>query len=147
MSAIISVLIGVVSTLLTIFLTPSLQHYFWGYQRLSEIRLAVVKEVNDLSAEFLNNYLNNNRYRPTDVFFRSLMVVTANITALFSQKALDRFKEVQVMIPNLGPDGKGTPEAFIKVRDAALRALYDEAVTAQPFLYFVRKKQHRVKAA
>jgi len=127
-------LIGVISTLLTLFLTPRIQHYFWGYQRMSELRLAAYKELNSLAAEFFNNYINNPEYRPTEQFFKSLMVLTADIKVLFSQKAFDRFKEFEIMIgPNLGPAGKGSFEAFIKARDAALRALYAEAVVAKLF--------------
>jgi hypothetical protein len=126
--ALIGVIVGIISTLLTIFLTPHIQHYFWVYQRLSDIRLAVIKELNNLAAEFLNNYLNDPKYRPTDQFFKSFMVVTANIKALFSQKAFDCFKEFEVIIgPGLGPS-KGSIEAFIRARDTALRALYDEAI-------------------
>jgi hypothetical protein len=127
-------LIGVISTLLTLVLTPRIQHYFWGYQRMSELRLATLKEVNDLAAEFLNNYLKDLQYRPTEQFFRSLMVTTANVKILFSKEAFDRFKEFEVMIgPNLGPTAKGSMEAFIKARDMALRALYAEVVTAKLF--------------
>jgi hypothetical protein len=134
MSAIISVLIGVSSTLLTIFLTPRLQHYFWGYQRMGELRLAALREVNNLAAEFLFNYIKDSNYHPTDQFFMSWMITTTSIKALFSQTAFDRFKELDNMIgPGLGPTGKGSTEAFIKARDAGLRALYDEAVAAKWF--------------
>jgi len=126
--ALIGVIVGIISTLLTIFLTPRIQHYFWVYQRLSDMRLPVIKEFNNLAAEFLNNYLNDLKYHPTDQFFKSFMVVTANIKALFSQKAFDCFKEFEVMIgPDLGPS-KGSTESFIRARDTVLRALYNEAI-------------------
>ena len=127
-------LIGIISTLLTLFLTPRIQHYFWGYQRMSELRLAAYKELNALAAEFLYNYGINPDYRPAEQFFKSLMVLTADIKVLFSQIAFDKFKEFEIMIgPNLGPTGKGAFEAFIRARDAALRALYAEAVVAKLF--------------
>ena len=59
---------------------------------------------------------------------------TAELKVLFSQRAFDRFKELEVMIgPNLGPTGKGNVEAFITARDAALRALYSEAMAPRLF--------------
>ena len=48
---------GILGTLLTIFVTPRLQHYFWKRQKREELRLAVVTDVNRLAAEFQSNYL------------------------------------------------------------------------------------------
>ncbi len=133
-SIITPALIGIVSTLITLVLTPRLHHHFWGYQRMSELRLGVFKQVNDLAAEFLNNYLNDQEYRPSDDFFRVMLVATANVKILFSQRAVDRFKQVEPMIgPNLGPTGRGSVDAFVETLDAALRALYSEAVAVTLF--------------
>lgn len=130
----IGTLIGITSTLLTLFLTPRVQHRFWGYQRLSEIRLAVLKEMNRLAAEFLNNHIKDPQYRPTDQFFKALMITSANINVLYSHTAFKCFKEFEAMIgPNLGPTGNGSVEAFIKARDAALRALYNEVIAPKLF--------------
>lgn len=127
-------LIGILSTLLTLLLTPRIQHYFWGYQRLSEMRLDVLKEMNNLAAEFLNNSIKDPQYRPTDQFFKALMITSANIKILYSETAFNCFKKFEDMIgPNLGQSGNGSIEAFIRVRDAALRALYNEAVAAKLF--------------
>jgi hypothetical protein len=133
-SVIVPALIGIASALLTLLLTPRIQHYFWGYQRMSELRLAVYKELNGLAAEFLTNYGSNPNYRPTDEFFKALMVLTANIKTMFSEKAFNTFKEFEIMIgPNLGPTGRGSFEAYIRARDRALDALYREAVVAKLF--------------
>jgi hypothetical protein len=99
--------------------------------RLSELRLTVFGEINDLAAELLNNYLKDSQYRPTEQFFRTLTATTAKIKVLFSQKAFDSFKEFEVMIPNLGPNGKGTIDAFVRARNEVLRSLFDEAVPAK----------------
>lgn len=100
--AVIWVIVGIISTLLAIFLTPRIQHYFWVYQRLSDIRLAVIRELNNLAVEFLNNYLDAHKYHPTDQFFKSFMAMSASIKALFSKKTFDCFKEFELMIgPNL----------------------------------------------
>jgi hypothetical protein len=128
------VLIGLVSTLVTLVLTPRLQHYFWGYQRMSELRLNTYIEVNNLAAEFLNKYIDDPGFRPTDKFFRALTVATANVKTMFSQDAFACFKEFEAMVgPELGPTGEGSIDRFVKARDAALKALYSEAVVAKLF--------------
>ena len=90
--AVIPVLIGVVSALTTLVLTPRLQHYFWGYQRMSELRLRTCEQLNSLAADFLHNYLRDPDFRPGDQFFRSLMVTSADIKVLFSRNVFDQFK-------------------------------------------------------
>lgn len=133
-TVIVPALIGIGSALLTLLLTPRIQHYFWAYQRMSELRLLVYKEINGLAAEFLTNYGSDSNYRPTDEFFKALMVLTANIKTMFSEKAFATFKEFEIMIgPNLGPTGRGSFEAYITARDKALDALYMEAVVAKLF--------------
>ena len=127
----IGVVVGILGSYGGIILTNKLQAGRERKARLSELRLTVFREVNDLAAEFLNNYLKDSQYRPTDQFFRTLTVTTANIKVLFSRKAFDSFKEFEIMIPNLGPNGKGTIEAFIKARDEVLRSFFDEAVPAK----------------
>jgi hypothetical protein len=44
---------GILGTLLTIFVTPCLQHYFWKRQKREEIRFTIVNEVNRLAAQFM----------------------------------------------------------------------------------------------
>jgi len=127
------ILIGAVSTLLTLILTPHLQHYFWGYQRMSELRLNVFKEINDLAAEFLNCYMKDAEFHPTDQFYRKMMVATANVDVLFSKNAFKSFKQFESMLsPNLGP-AKGKIDKVAEARNAALKALYSEAVAAKLF--------------
>lgn len=129
-----SALIGVASALTTIILTPRLQHYFWGYQRMSELRLSAFKDLNRLAAQFLYDYNQDPKFRPTREFFNELTMISANIKILFSQTAFNLFKKFEEMIgPGLGPNGKGTFQALIEKRDAALKALYDEAVVAKLF--------------
>jgi hypothetical protein len=131
---IVSALIGIVSTLITIILTPRLQHYFWGYQRMSELRLATLKDLNSLAAEYLKNCQQDINYRPTLEFFKELTITTADIKVLFSEKAFDLFNKFEYMIgPGLGPGGRGTIQGLIATRDAALKALYEEAVAAKLF--------------
>jgi hypothetical protein len=128
-AALMGVVVGILGSYGGIVLTNRFQVGRERKVRVSEYRMAVFKEVNDLAAEFLNDYLKDpSQYRITDQFYRSLMVTTANIKVSFSQKTFESFKEFEVMIgPNLGP-GKGSTEAFTKARDMALRTLYAEAI-------------------
>jgi hypothetical protein len=51
MTLLIAPLIGIASALLTILLTPTLQHYFWRRQKCAERQLAIIDEVRTLTAE------------------------------------------------------------------------------------------------
>jgi len=133
-SHIISGLIGIVSALVTIILTPRLQHYFWGYQRMSELRLSAFKDLNRLAAQFIYNYNQDPKFRPTKEFFNELTMTSADIKILFSETAFNLYREFEYMIgPGLGPNGKGTLQGLIERRDTALKALYGEAVAAKLF--------------
>jgi hypothetical protein len=131
--ALVSAGSSVAASLLTIWLTPSLQHYFWKRQRLAEMRIDTIDEFNRLAAEFLFGYSSApNAYKPSADWFTAFLSVTAKIKAHFPQSVFDAFKAVDVLIgpgtPGLGPEGQGTIEDFMKARDAALRALYAEVV-------------------
>lgn len=120
---------AILSTLLTISLMPRLQHYFWTYQRMAELRLVTINEVNKLMAEFITNHIvANGNYRPTPDYFRLLAAAAAQVKAQFLDTTFQFFKRIEVMIPGLDPEkGKQTVEDFIEARDVALRALYKEA--------------------
>ena len=45
LTTLISAVSAISATLITIFLTPKLQHYFWKHQRRAELRLDVINEV------------------------------------------------------------------------------------------------------
>jgi hypothetical protein len=131
--ALVSAGSSVVASLLTIWLTPNLQHYFWKRQRLAELRIDTIDDFIRLAAEFLYEYSSApNTYKPSADWFKTFHAVTAKIKAHFPQKVFDAFKAVDVLIgpgtPGLGPEGKGTIQDFIEARDAALRALYAEVI-------------------
>ena len=126
--SLVGITVGVISTLITIFLTPRIQFYFWGRQRLSEIRLAAIAEVNGLLSDFLTSYMRDSKFQPANQFFASFMTASANIKALFSESSFRVFKDFEVFIgPNLGP-AKGAVDVVVEARDAALRELYKEAI-------------------
>ena len=118
---------AVIATLLTLFLTPRLQHYFWKRQRREELRLATIKEINRLTSEFITNHIADPAFPPSQEFFQALQATSADLRALFSSRAWRAFKEMEIMIaPNLGGGGDRIPADFIAARDRALRVLYQE---------------------
>ncbi len=113
-AAIIGAIVGILATLLTIFLTPRLQHYFWKRQRLAELRFEAVDKINWLMADFITEYIAHEQdpttWRPSPEFFKALQVATAQIRALFSDATRGVFKELEVMIgPRLGAQGCREP--------------------------------------
>ncbi len=132
------------ATLLTIFLTPRLQHRFWKYQRRTELRLQEIDEINKLMAEFIENYIEaeikGETCKPSIEFFRSLQAAAAKVKALFSDQTFNIFKKMEVMIgPKLGPSSKQrTVDDFIQARDVTLKALYEEVGIVPPKLSFCR---------
>jgi len=129
MNGLTSILLGIAATLLTIFLTPRLQHSFWKDQRREELRLAAINKMNKLLAEFIvisYEMVGKGGYKPNREFFVAFEETYAEIKALFADVTIQEFKKVEVMIgPNLGPQG-GSVNDFVKARDAAFRALYRE---------------------
>ena len=128
----VSVGSALLATLLTIFLTPRLQHHFWKYQRRAELRLTATDEINNLAAEFITKYreaerTGNHNFIPSIEFFQSFDAAEAKVKALFSTQTFQVFKNMEVMIgPHLGPKGKRTVDDFIQARDATMRSLYKE---------------------
>ncbi len=127
--------VGAGSALLTIFLTPRLQHYFWKRQRRSELRLETAEEVNDIAAPFVHTVSSLVEWELSEQFLANILVVRGRVKALFSEKAFDGFLAMQYFIAasgsrvrGLGPEGKGSTDDFILASDEALRTLYEEAI-------------------
>ncbi len=115
-------LIAAGSSLLTILLTPKLQYYFWKYQRRADLRLSVINDANQLTAQFIANYTAT--HHPSQAFLARLISVTAQVKSLFSDQSYQLFRAVDLLISqNLTG---GTVAGFFQARDAALRALYEE---------------------
>jgi len=131
--AVLSGAVAVGSSLLTIFLTPKLQHHFWRHQRRAELQIAAINEVNRLAAEFLTEYIQApSTHQASTDFHKALMMATANLKPLFSDTAFEAFKAMEVMIggggPGLGPEQKLGVHDFIEARDALMRRLYEEVI-------------------
>ncbi len=137
--------IALFATLLTIFLTPRLQHRFWKYQRRTELRLQAVDEINKLMAEFIEYYIEaetkRETYRGSIEFYQLFQAAAAKVKALFSDKTFNIFTKMEVMIgPRLDPPSiQRTVDDIIQARDATLRALYEEVGILPPKLSFWRR--------
>ena len=143
-------LVAAGASLLTIFLlTPWLQRHLWRKQRRDELRLATINEFNRLTSEFLTGFLDApETYKPTLEWFAAYNVVGGNIYALFfSRRTAEACSKVGVMIgPGLGPEGKQTADDFVKARNAALRALYQEVIPLTNMHARRAKKPRRTEA-
>ncbi len=137
----ISGLVGVGSALITIFLTPRLQHYFWKRQRRAEIHLIAANQLNDLAAQFLVAYTSPYRaaQRPyprehtppniNDEFLRSWTAACTQVKCLFSDKAAALLERMNSIILNRDLEGKFYAEVvqeFLALRDDTLARLYEE---------------------
>ena len=121
-------LVAISSSLLTIFLTPRLQHHFWKYQRCDELRLEAINEFNRLTNEFLAAQNFGRPIHDPERWFAAMNTAAARVEVLFSDHASLAIKAVDNMIkPGVRLQGEGA-EDFVKVRDAALRALYREVI-------------------
>lgn len=131
--ALATALVAAGSSLLTIVLTPRLQHVFWRYQRRAELRLAVINEFNRFTSEFLTGHISAPKtFKPSDAWFASFSATDSNIRAMFSDEAVRAFKELEVLIgPGtdhgaLGALGKYTIQDFVDRKNRALQQLYRE---------------------
>lgn len=137
----ISGLIGIGSALLTILLTPQLQHYFWKRQHRAEIRLATANQLNDLAAQFLVLYTCPYRgagkhypreHTPPDLndeFLRCWTATYAQVRCLFSGEAgaiLERMNSIVLNRDLVGRFYAQVIEEFQTSRDNTLRQLYEE---------------------
>ena len=128
---------GILGTLLTIFVTPRLQHYFWKRQKREELRLAVVTEVNRLAAEFQSNYLFKDHIEDTSErglrFAQSWIALNGQVKDLFSESTFQTYERMyrHVITAPLFSKQEIMDRAprlieFEKVRDVAMQALYKE---------------------
>jgi len=79
------IITGILAALLTIFLTPRLQHYFWKRQRRSEFLISIINVMNRLIAEFITEHAANQsdpQWKPQPEFFKSWNATSAQLKAL-----------------------------------------------------------------
>lgn len=139
-------LVAAGSTLLTILLTPRLQHHFWKLQReeerrfwklqcKDELRLEAIRDYNRLTNAYVAACLSQiDPHRPIEEWLRDLNATAATIRVLFSDRAYSAANEITRMITPYAtwavPIGerKARANEFSEVCDAALTALYSEVI-------------------
>ncbi len=92
-TAMISAGSAFVGGLISVLLTPKLQHYFWKHQRRVEVRLATINELNELASQFLYG-VTAGPYTPPAEFHRSMQVTLAKLKFWFSEGAFRVFKHI-----------------------------------------------------
>ncbi len=126
-TVLVAALAAVSSSLLTIFLTPWLQHHVWKYQRRDELRLAAINDFNRLTNDFLAWELYRHPISRPE-WFAAMNTAGATIEVLFSHQASLAIQAVdQLVKPGLMLDPTQR-EKFVETRDAALRTLYREVI-------------------
>jgi hypothetical protein len=148
MTVFISAVVGIASALLTIVLTPTLQHHFWTRQRQAERQLAVIDEVGKLLGEYLyqcqEDYaaaLAEQRVVGVDNlfgvrFFPALLAIDGQIRALFSEETVQVYLKIRSLIP-IGTPKHTWQELYVEFsqrRTRALQALYKEVGIPAPSL-------------
>ena len=129
-NALTGAVIGIAAALLTIFLTPLVQQYFWVGKQREELRLKTVDEINALLSDYITKHIDaehrGERYDPPVAFFQSLRVADAKLKVLFSEGTLRVYKRAEVMISHGGLGPGGSIDGFISAQEDALRAMYKE---------------------
>jgi hypothetical protein len=127
-----------VGSLMTIFLSQPVQHWFWKRQRRADLRFAVVNKINELASEFAVSYVLGKdivEESPEGLvtFYRSWHIVAAQARVLFSKSTYNAVEHMEVMMVAVPlhsrqevMDRVPRHTEFVKRRDTALRAMYKE---------------------
>jgi hypothetical protein len=127
---------GFIGTLLTIFLTPKLQHKFWTRQQRFELCLAHIKVLQEATARMLVQLLEQREnYRVADETQQKIWLSLQNERGnLFSDKALWAFSFFEdLMVELYDPVVPGFKsesdfdeflDSFLNARDVAFKGLY-----------------------
>lgn len=119
---------AIVGSLLTIFITPRLQHRFWKRQRRAELRLTAINELARAIAEFDVVYSFDSQYIPNQErdkeFLRSFRKSTIDVRALFPSHTFEVFKRLEQMIT--GSPKERTYERYFEKQRETFQALYGE---------------------
>jgi hypothetical protein len=134
MTLVIAPLIGIVSALLTMLLTPTLQHYFWRRQRYVERQFAMIEELNTLIAALeprLAGLVSGVMGREERQTYQEMVGLLANIRALFSPLAFERCQVLHQAIRAgwnaTDPELRGQMRQHIQeIHQDALRAMYQD---------------------
>lgn len=123
----ISLLTGATGALISIFLTPWVQHFFWKLGRREEIRFAAITEINGLWSAFLQHVILKEQKQDSSLdgeFFTRLDAAATQIRSLFPPDSLGDFEKVYGTIDHGLRPGVAIHE-FAKTRQDALQQLYE----------------------
>jgi hypothetical protein len=126
-----SVVAGIISSLLTIYLAPRARHVFWSRERITELRLATYDKVNGLTAAIYMLEPSDSPFRNDETRLKelhtSLMAADDEVKNRFSEAAVLAFEKLQALV-----ESGGLPRAkrisYAAARDEALRHLHAESL-------------------
>jgi hypothetical protein len=135
-----SILAGVISSLLTIYLAPRARHAFWSRERITELRLATYDKVNEITAAIymfdpntVLHFQSDMRVgvqadlSPMEELLASLMTAHDEVKNRFSEAALHAYERVQLLVENEGlPSDKRT--SYSVAREGVLKQLHTESL-------------------
>jgi hypothetical protein len=135
-----SILAGVISSLLTIYLAPRARHAFWSRERITELRLATYDKVNGITAaiymfdpQTVLHFSSDMKVgvqanlSPMEELLASLMTAHDEVKNRFSEAALHAYERVQVLVENDGlPSDKRT--TYSVAREEVLKQLHTESL-------------------
>jgi hypothetical protein len=138
-SVVSSLLTGILSTLLTIYLTPRARHSFWSRERITELRLATYDKVNGITAAIYMHDVADDQFSsdvrvgvrvhlsPMEELLASLMTAHDEVQNRFSETALHAYEKLEVLVESSGlPLDKQA--SYSIARDAVLRQLHTESL-------------------
>jgi hypothetical protein len=130
----VGAIVGIMSALLTILITPNLQHYFWRRQRHAEWQFAMIEELNMLIAAMeprLAGLVSGVMGQEERQTYQEMVGLLANIRALFFPLASERCQALHQAIragwSATDPELRGRMRQHIQeIHQDALRALYQD---------------------
>jgi hypothetical protein len=140
-SVISSLLTGILSTLLTIYLTPRARHAFWSRERITEVRLATYDKVNGITATI---YIAEPALQqlahlkplgfgeplplsPWQNVLASLMAARDEVRNRFSESALLAYEKLEGLVTAQGVPAEKRVQ-YSETRDAVLQQLHAESL-------------------
>lgn len=127
-----SILAGIISSLLTIYLAPRARHEFWSRERITELRLATYDKVNGVTAaiymyergSFIPGRDNATLFHE---LLTSLMTIRADVRNRFSDKASTAYKDLESLVDSMGilPTKQ---VAYSEARNELLKQLHSESL-------------------
>jgi len=121
-SVLVGTLTGIGASIVTVLLTPWLQHHFWKRQKRFELQFATFEAVNSLFGEFVVMVRGMSNVDMNDIF-RRVTELRPRVNLLFGSPASSAFLEAHRYIVEAQP---WDVTQFVLRSDDAQRALLQE---------------------